>query len=167
LRYINSAGGVTEKKRSFVFYTPISIYNLLILDSRSSLFHNYRIWLWAYPGPWAIHGLGGLFWLAHESPGPSTTGANSVPVMRPEYFRQTIEGIGSGITSVPPLKQPYQLSFSTSQKSVPINSENAPRLRELTAMESKTTDELAEVGITRRGQDNGYHTLSLLSNYSR
>jgi hypothetical protein len=61
-------------KRSFIFYTPISIYNLLTLDSRSSLFHNYRIWLWAYPGPWAIHGLGRLFWLAHESPGPSTTG---------------------------------------------------------------------------------------------
>jgi len=71
---INGAGGVAEKKRSFVFYTPISIYNLLILDSWSSLFHNYRIWLWAYPGPWAIHGLGRLFWLAHESPGPSTTG---------------------------------------------------------------------------------------------
>jgi hypothetical protein len=38
---------------------------------------NYRIWLWAYPGPWAIHGLGRLFWLAHESPGPSTTVPNT------------------------------------------------------------------------------------------
>jgi hypothetical protein len=36
--------------------------------------HNYRIWLWAYPGPWAIHGPGRLFWLAHEGPGPSATG---------------------------------------------------------------------------------------------
>jgi len=39
----NSADEVVEKKRSFVFYVPISTYNPLILDSRSSLFHNYRI----------------------------------------------------------------------------------------------------------------------------
>ena len=29
------------------------------------IFHNYRNWLWAYPGPWDIHGLGRPFWLAH------------------------------------------------------------------------------------------------------
>src|SRR5277367_4724519 len=33
----NSADEVVEKKRSFVFYVPISIYDLLILGSRSSL----------------------------------------------------------------------------------------------------------------------------------
>jgi hypothetical protein len=53
----NGADEVVEKKkkkkRSFVFYVPISIYNLLILNSRSSLFHNYRIWLWAF----LAHGL--------------------------------------------------------------------------------------------------------------
>ena len=41
----NSADEVVEKKKSFVFYVPISIYNPLILDSRSSLFYNYYIWL--------------------------------------------------------------------------------------------------------------------------
>jgi len=37
---------VEKKRRSFVFHVPISIYNLLILDSLCSLFHNYRIWPW-------------------------------------------------------------------------------------------------------------------------
>ena len=45
----NGADEVVEKKRrSFVFCVPISIYNLLILDSRCSLFDNSRIWLWAF-----------------------------------------------------------------------------------------------------------------------
>jgi hypothetical protein len=50
----NGADEVAEKKkRSFVFCVPISRYNLLILDSWSSLFHNYRICLWAF----LAHGL--------------------------------------------------------------------------------------------------------------
>jgi hypothetical protein len=45
----NGTDGVVEKERRiFVFYIPVSICNLLILDSRSSLFHNYRIWPWAF-----------------------------------------------------------------------------------------------------------------------
>jgi hypothetical protein len=40
----NGTDGVVEKERRiFVFYIPVSICNLLILDSRSSFFHNYRI----------------------------------------------------------------------------------------------------------------------------
>src|SRR5450755_4278096 len=53
----NGVDEVVEKKRRiFVFYVPISIYNLLILDSRSSLSHNYRIWPGAFGPmgyPWA------------------------------------------------------------------------------------------------------------------
>jgi hypothetical protein len=53
----NSVDEVVEKKRRiFVFYVPISIYNLLILDSRSPLFHNYHICPWAFGPmgyPWA------------------------------------------------------------------------------------------------------------------
>jgi hypothetical protein len=50
----NGADEVAEKKkRSLIFCVPISIYNLLILDSWSSLFHNYRICLWAF----LAHGL--------------------------------------------------------------------------------------------------------------
>jgi hypothetical protein len=64
-----------KKKRSFVFYVPISIYNLLILDSRSSLFHKYRIWLWAFFGPWASLGPGRLYAKACTSPGARTTEA--------------------------------------------------------------------------------------------
>jgi hypothetical protein len=41
----NGAVEVIEKKRRNS--VPIPIYNLLILDSQSSLFRNYRIWPWA------------------------------------------------------------------------------------------------------------------------
>jgi hypothetical protein len=57
----NGTDGVVEKERRiFVFYIPVSISNLLILDSRSFLFHNYRIWPWAFRPmgyPWAGHAL--------------------------------------------------------------------------------------------------------------
>jgi hypothetical protein len=45
---MNVAGYVVETRDGhIVFYTPISIYKLLILDSRPSPFHNYCIWSWA------------------------------------------------------------------------------------------------------------------------
>src|SRR5271169_2544602 len=43
----------------------------------SSLYHEYRVWLWAYPWAWISPLLGRLFWLAHQSPGPSTTASDT------------------------------------------------------------------------------------------
>ena len=45
---------VEKKRRSFVFYALISIYNLLILDSRCSLFQGaltigFQATVWVYP----------------------------------------------------------------------------------------------------------------------
>jgi hypothetical protein len=59
-----------EKRRIFVFYVPISIYNLLILDSRSSLFHNYRIWPWAF-GPMGYPWAGQALYKSLHKPRPA------------------------------------------------------------------------------------------------
>ena len=85
---MSGANRVAEKK--FVFYTPISIYNLLILGSRSALFHNYRIWPWAYPGPWISMGWAGFFgWpMKAQARGPLVhkgEGSFGNDCIRPDY----------------------------------------------------------------------------------
>jgi hypothetical protein len=67
-------------RREILYSIHPFLYNLLILDPRSALFHNYRIWLWAYPGPWAIMGWAGFFgWpMKAQARRPLSCGASSI-----------------------------------------------------------------------------------------